>query len=241
MRTQRNPDTKGKTMTDTITRDEIASQVTYRNDERGAGRREWLYVVAAFADMLFGVAFTNDQSNPRPEWVTVPRDTTRADDAPGMSGIRHPLTVVPWWPEMLADFFRGATSNQDQDAPRVTGDQDTEQAYARGVADGRQEEQTRHAAWLDALVSDAHSFADDNSLCSEFDRFMEEHGLPTRVREHEIAYTVTATVTYSGTATVEGSSWEDAHETFHANESAYVDQDDARRYGTVTDWEVECD
>lgn len=226
-------------MTDTITRDEIASQVTYRNDERGAGRREWLYVVAVFADMLFGVAFTNDQSNPRPEWVTVPRDTTRADDAPGMSAIRHPLTVVPWWPEMLADFFRGA-ANQDQDAPRVAGDQDQDQAYQRGVADGTASEKARHDAWLSSLVSDAHQFADDNSLCSEFDRFMEEHGLPTRVREHEIEYTLTATVTYSGRATVEGSSWEDAHDAFHSDESAYIDVDDARRYGTVQEWDVEC-
>jgi hypothetical protein len=40
----------------------------------------------------------------------------------------------------------------------------------------------------------AHQYANDNSLCGEFDRCMEEIGLPTRVRDREFEVTVRVTV-----------------------------------------------
>lgn len=45
--------------------------------------------------------------------------------------------------------------------------------------------------WRDRLVEDAHAYADENNLCSEFDRFMEEHDLPTRVKEFNVTITLT--------------------------------------------------
>jgi hypothetical protein len=52
-----------------------------------------------------------------------------------------------------------------------------------------------HDAWKDELVRDAHEHADRNNMCNEFDRFMEEHGLPTRTRDYSAEVTVTVTVT----------------------------------------------
>lgn len=48
---------------------------------------------------------------------------------------------------------------------------------------------------LDALVSDAHEWADDNDLCHRFDDFMEAHNLPTREREFTLRVRASVTVT----------------------------------------------
>lgn len=34
-----------------------------------------------------------------------------------------------------------------------------------------------HMKWIDAVATSAHQWADENNLCSEFDRFMEDHDL----------------------------------------------------------------
>src|SRR5699024_4736092 len=39
-------------------------------------------------------------------------------------------------------------------------------------------EVVRREREMTTLIEDAHRYADDHSLCSEFDRFMEDHGLP---------------------------------------------------------------
>lgn len=49
-------------------------------------------------------------------------------------------------------------------------------------------------SWKDQLVRDAHEYANENSLCSEFDRFMEAHDLPRRVRDYQVAVTAQLTV-----------------------------------------------
>lgn len=43
-----------------------------------------------------------------------------------------------------------------------------------------------HQRWLDGLVDAAHVWADDNSLCSRFDDFMAEQGLPERQRDYTV-------------------------------------------------------
>lgn len=45
-----------------------------------------------------------------------------------------------------------------------------------------------------ALVEDAHRWADDNSLCGVFDRFMRDHQMPPRRREFSAPTTVTLTL-----------------------------------------------
>lgn len=51
-----------------------------------------------------------------------------------------------------------------------------------------------HQSTIDTLVSDAHDYADRNSLCEQFDEFMEEHGLPGRTRDFCVRVEVTATL-----------------------------------------------
>jgi hypothetical protein len=77
-----------------------------------------------------------------------------------------------------------------------------------------------HDEWVAALVADAHQMADDNSLCSRFDDFMAEHGLPTRSRTYDVEVNVDFTVTVR----VEGMSRDDA-----ISEISQDDVDDAIR------------
>ncbi|PBC35383.1 hypothetical protein CJ179_48185 [Rhodococcus sp. ACS1] len=64
-----------------------------------------------------------------------------------------------------------------------------------------QANQKAHADWVEHVARDAGNWADENNLCGEFDRFMEEHGLPPRSREFtvecEVAITAKVTVTVS--------------------------------------------
>lgn len=58
-----------------------------------------------------------------------------------------------------------------------------------------------HHAWMETLVADAHEWATEHDLCSTFDEFMEDHGLPGREREYSFDVSVSATATVSITAT----------------------------------------
>lgn len=57
--------------------------------------------------------------------------------------------------------------------------------------------------WRDSAVRQAHEWADDNNLCSTFDDFMEEIGLPRREREYAVLVQVEASVTVNVTAASE--------------------------------------
>ena len=54
-----------------------------------------------------------------------------------------------------------------------------------------------HMKWIDTITEAAHSWADENNLCSEFDRFMEVHGLPPRRRDFTVEALVTITTRVS--------------------------------------------
>ncbi|WAM19196.1 hypothetical protein [Rhodococcus sp. JS3073] len=60
-----------------------------------------------------------------------------------------------------------------------------------------QANQKAHADWVEHIAKDAGTWADENNLCSEFDRFMEEHGLPPRSREFRVEALVTITTKVS--------------------------------------------
>lgn len=60
-----------------------------------------------------------------------------------------------------------------------------------------QANQKAHADWVEHIAKDAGTWADENNLCSEFDRFMEEHGLPPRSREFTVEALVTITTKVS--------------------------------------------
>ena len=57
--------------------------------------------------------------------------------------------------------------------------------------------EAKHAADMQALVADAHQWADDNELCSTFDEFMEEHGLPARLRDWVVQVEVPITLEFT--------------------------------------------
>lgn len=80
---------------------------------------------------------------------------------------------------------------------------------------------------MDALVEDAHSYASNNDLCSTFDDFMEEHDLPRRITEYELAVEVTATVYVSR----EGADLDDAISKVDADDIAHLlDEDNIRMH-----------
>lgn len=80
----------------------------------------------------------------------------------------------------------------------VHGDAQLADALVEGIA-SRTRTGDFHRARMDTLVSDAHEWADNNSLCSEFDNFMEQHGLPGRERDFCLRVDVSTTVYLTGT------------------------------------------
>ena len=87
--------------------------------------------------------------------------------------------------------------------------------------EGRQEAESLARERLDALVSDAHEWADNNDLCETFDRFCREHDLRERQREYEVTVHVTLSVPVSLTVTANN----DVEGTFSDN----YDEDDIWR------------
>lgn len=66
--------------------------------------------------------------------------------------------------------------------------------------------QTGHREWIESLASDARQWADDNSLCGQFDRFMEEHGLAGRSRDFTVDVSVSVSLSVSLTISATGES-----------------------------------
>lgn len=112
------------------------------------------------------------------------------------------------------------------------------------AATARRQAQTEREAresWLRSLVSDAHEWADENSLCGEFDRFMDEHDLPGREREFEV--TVDVTVSARVTVTQRATSADAAREQVSTTE---IDEEVRERIRCgqsvdfdVTDWDID--
>lgn len=81
---------------------------------------------------------------------------------------------------------------------------------------------------LDSIVEDAHEWADEENLCSKFDRFCEEHNLPAREREWRVSVNVSTTVTVYVTASSEQDARDlvDSGNVTRALRDAYLDGDD---------------
>ena len=54
----------------------------------------------------------------------------------------------------------------------------------------------KHEADMEALAADAIQWAEEHELCSAFDDFMEEHGLPTRLRDWTVKVTMPVTLEF---------------------------------------------
>lgn len=103
----------------------------------------------------------------------------------------------------------------------------------RAARAGRDAATQEFERWKEATTELAHDFANDNSLCSEFDRFMGEVGLRPRTRE----YSVRVEVVQRGYAyvSVEASTDEEARDIVSEDPGQYVDT------YAVDDWDVEYD
>lgn len=92
----------------------------------------------------------------------------------------------PHWWDRVVPSVRAALVARRQSAAARAACAAAEQATV-AACDG-------HARWVDDLVDSAHEWADENSLCGEFDRFMSAHGLPGREREFTVTLEVSVKV-----------------------------------------------
>ncbi|MCW2295356.1 hypothetical protein [Rhodococcus erythropolis] len=104
------------------------------------------------------------------------------------------------------------------EAQRVVAQLEAEREKCAVLERAQAESVRKHQEWIENLNDLAIEWADDNSLCEQFDRFMEENGLRGRERDQEVEVTVTATMT----VTVRGVSQRDAEER--------IDSDDIREH-----------
>lgn len=103
---------------------------------------------------------------------------------PGEVTVMSTASPSPWWSRTVP-VLRGALESRLVETQAVT---DLQEARA-----ALREEHARHARQVDKLVEDAHSWADENDLCSRFDDFMVEHDLPPRDRDFDVEVKVTLT------------------------------------------------
>jgi hypothetical protein len=94
--------------------------------------------------------------------------------------------------------------------------------------EGRREAEREFEEWRQRATEIAHQYADDNSLCGEFDRCMEEVGLEPRNREYEVTVTEERTYTFTMTA-------RDSDDAYNEARDRYTDLG----YGEVTDVTVD--
>ena len=80
---------------------------------------------------------------------------------------------TPMWFAAFVDSVHART--------RIDGELETVRQERAQLADSLRDADRRHESRLAELVEDACEFADRHSLCGDFDRFMEERGLPGRV------------------------------------------------------------
>ncbi|MFZ2175685.1 MAG: hypothetical protein WAW17_16935 [Rhodococcus sp. (in: high G+C Gram-positive bacteria)] len=141
--------------------------------------------------------------------------------------------VQPVWWDRVAPVIAEAMRSR-RDVAR------TREAH-RAAEDAKANLQLSHAQWVDKLVESAHAWADENSLCSQFDNFMEEHDLPARSRDFDVEVDVTmrATVTVSVTAR----SSDDARDSVDSDavESALRDKYSIAGYQDldIADWTID--
>lgn len=75
----------------------------------------------------------------------------------------------------------------------------------------KDEQIQRWREWRDRLVEDAHQMANEKDLCGEFDDFMEEHGLPRRMKTFEVTVQFTGTIRFNVKASEEADAESEAY------------------------------
>ena len=183
-------------------------------------RYPWLYIVAATGDTLLGVLFNNDnRHNAHPSfYVTTVDEVATRNGGPVSSVVSHPLTVIDWWAESVAEFLAAPSTFPDvtlpsvapAPAPDLSGDMIPREDVVRKLT---------RAAEI------ASEYAENNDLCGEFERCMEAIGLQDlglrSLRKRERTYAVTVEVPVVRRETVSHVVYVDA----------YDEDDAAERFG----------
>lgn len=91
---------------------------------------------------------------------------------------------------VLPPFGQETPQEATPTAPQET----PEEAYLRGRRDAEEAARREMEAWKARATEIAHTYANDNGLCSEFDRCMVDVGLTPRTREYEVHVCYTFTV-----------------------------------------------
>ena len=145
----------------------------------------WLYVVAVVGDIVSGVRFDNSSraGNHNLGWFGTTVDALMAQSTVPT----HNLSVVDWWPDVVAEFLATPATFPDVTLPSVAPAPTPELS---GETIPREHIVTR----LTRAAEIASQYADDNALCGEFERCMEAIGLQdlglTSLRERERFYRV---------------------------------------------------
>ena len=152
-----------------------------------------------------------------------------------VTDLRSVLTEeVPASPAPLAlgtvsetDLLREQIAKLTDERDALTADRNRAQALAASRATELEDFKTR-------VQEIGYRYADDNDLCSVFDRCMEEIGLPGRPRE----FTVCVDATVHVHVTVEASSEDDAADNVDSDSVRYAIREAVQRYGSldITDW-----
>jgi hypothetical protein len=141
---------------------------------------DWVCIVLAESDPRHAGA-----------WLLLPGQHGLPEDAVGtfygwhVQGVS--AGVVTPYDATAVESFSDVTSRE---TPVTFTAEDVDRARQEGRAAADREFQ----AWKDHATATAHQFADDNSLCGEFDRCMAEIGLPTREREQTVRVEISTSV-----------------------------------------------
>ena len=180
----------------------------------------WSEVVDESGDVLAAGWFSIDAEVSTPE-------TGRAVLVSPQSAVPGPKLLSAWAGSVrptevraaaVAPGWFGQYVSPVYEAQRVVVQLEAEREKCAILERAQGESVRKHQEWIENLNDLAIEWADDDSLCEQFDRFMEENGLRGRARDQEVEVTVTATMP----ATVRGVSQRDAVER--------IDSDDIREH-----------
>lgn len=123
-------------------------------------------------------------------------------------------------------------------------------ATFHGYAVEREQERTRSAlrrlgeardefdSWKERATETAHAYANRNDLCGEFDRCMEDIGLPGRAVDHTVS--VTVTITHRASVTITARDADDAAEQVGTDEIIEaIEQETGVDINSLDGWDYE--
>lgn len=94
----------------------------------------------------------------------------------------YPLTDVPAWVQNVGTFLAQSANRVDTSTPTP----DVAEAVRQARQEQREEDRRAFEAWKERATETAHEYANNNSLCVEFDKCMRDIGLRGRERQYRV-------------------------------------------------------